>query len=125
MGPEARASAPGDFVTLSRGVVHYEQAGPVDGQAVLLTHGFSVPSYIWDPTFRALAESGFRVIRYDLYGRGYSDRPQTAYDRELFVQEAVELLDSLHVNRPVDFVGLSMGGAITAPISASRTMVRR
>jgi pimeloyl-ACP methyl ester carboxylesterase len=118
LGPDARTRAPGSFVTLSRGTVHYEVAGPAEGQPVVLVHGFSVPSYIWDPTFRTLAESGFRVIRFDLYGRGYSDRPRTTYDRALFVGQVAELLDSLRVADPVDVVGLSMGGAVTAGFAA-------
>jgi pimeloyl-ACP methyl ester carboxylesterase len=114
LGPDVRSRAPGQFTTLSRGVVHYEMAGPTDGQPVVLVHGFSVPSYVWDPTFQALAQSGFRVIRFDLYGRGFSDRPRTTYDRALFVGQIAELLDSLRVQHPVDVVGLSLGGAITA-----------
>jgi len=39
------------FIELPNGVVHYEFGGPVDGEMVVLVHGFSVPAYIWDPTF--------------------------------------------------------------------------
>jgi pimeloyl-ACP methyl ester carboxylesterase len=50
----------------------------------VLIPGFSVPYVIWDPTFEDLVEKGFRVLRYDLFGRGYSDRPDAIYDLELF-----------------------------------------
>ena len=53
---EARSSAPGRFVDLPDGVVHYEMGGPLNAQTVVLVHGFSVPYYIWDPTFEALVE---------------------------------------------------------------------
>ncbi|MGB7874199.1 MAG: hypothetical protein WBL25_07430, partial [Anaerolineales bacterium] len=72
----ARAGAPGSFVQLSDGCSHYELGGPPDGQPVVLVHGFSVPYFIWDPTFSFLTECGFRALRYDLFGRGYSDRPR-------------------------------------------------
>lgn len=108
----ARAAAPGQFVALPEGRVHYEIAGPPEGQIVVLVHGFSVPYHIWDPTFVALVEAGFRVLRYDLYGRGYSDRPDVAYDADLFDRQLLGLLSALNVTRPVDLVGLSMGGAI-------------
>jgi len=52
---EIRAALPGQFVELSDGVVHYELAGPENGPTVVLVHGFSVPYYVWDPTFDALA----------------------------------------------------------------------
>ncbi len=108
----ARAAAPGQFVALPEGMVHYEMAGPPEGQVVVLVHGFSVPYHIWDPTFAALVRAGFRVLRYDLYGRGYSDRPDTTYDADLFDRQLLGLLSALDISGPVDLIGLSMGGAI-------------
>jgi pimeloyl-ACP methyl ester carboxylesterase len=99
---------------LSDGVTYYEIAGPLDGPPVLLVHGFSVPSFVWDPTFDALADAGFRVVRYDLYGRGMSDRPAGDYDRARYERQITELLGSLGIAGPVDLVGLSMGGALVA-----------
>ena len=108
------AGAPGAFVALSGGVTHYEAAGPANGRVALLVHGFSVPSYIWDPTFKALADAGYRVIRYDLYGRGLSDRPDAAYDGAFYDQQIDDLLKALQVNGQVDLFGLSFGGFVTA-----------
>jgi pimeloyl-ACP methyl ester carboxylesterase len=110
----ARRGAPGKFVTLGDGVTHYDVQGPDTGQRVLLAHGFSVPSYIWDSTSAALTAAGFRVARYDYFGRGFSDRPDIAYTPELFDRQMLQLLDSLGWREPVDIVGLSMGGPITA-----------
>lgn len=108
----SRSEAPGRFVRLPDGVTHYEVAGPDTGRAVVLAAGFSVPAYIWDSLYRRLADSGFRVIRYDYYGRGWSDRPDAAYDQGLFVRQLAGLLDSLRLRGPVDLAGLSFGGAI-------------
>ena len=76
----ARAAASGRYVRLADGVTHYETAGPDTGRVVVLAAGFSVPAYIWDSLYQRLADSGFRVLRYDYYGRGWSDRPSAAYD---------------------------------------------
>ncbi len=111
---QARRDAPGQFVRLTDGMVHYEIAGPTGGQPIVLLHGFSVPYFIWDPTFAALAVADFRVLRYDLYGRGYSDRPDTVYDHDLYDRQLVELLAALDVALPVGLVGLSMGGPLAA-----------
>jgi pimeloyl-ACP methyl ester carboxylesterase len=108
----ARAEAPGRFVRLKDGVTHYEIAGPDTGRLVVLAAGFSVPGYIWDSLHQGLADSGFRIVRYDYYGRGWSDRPDAAYDQDLFVRQLAGLLDSLGVTAPVDLAGLSFGGAI-------------
>ena len=89
-------------------------AGPDSGQRVVLVHGFSVPAYIWDSTSIALAATGFRVARYDTYGRGYSDRPDATYSLDLYDRQLLQLLDSLGWRDPVDVVGLSFGGPVSA-----------
>jgi pimeloyl-ACP methyl ester carboxylesterase len=119
-----RSKAGGSFIQLTDGVCHYElstppaetgrvAAGSPPGTVVLI-HGFSVPSYIWDPTFEFLGQSGYRVLRYDLFGRGYSDRPRLPYTIDLFVRQLADLLDKLQLTQPLDIAGLSMGGPISA-----------
>lgn len=114
----ARAEAPGQFVALSQGMTHYEVTGPDTGRVVVMVHGFSVPMYIWDSTFIALGNAGYRAVRYDVYGRGWSDRPDGPYDGAMFDRQLDDLLDSLHVTGPVDLMGLSYGGFITGHYTA-------
>lgn len=110
----ARATAPGNFVGLPQGMTHYEVSGPDSGRVVVLVHGFSVPLYIWDSTAAGLSALGYRVVRYDLYGRGFSDRPRVSYDGALYEAQLGALLDSLQIGGPVDLVGLSFGGFVVA-----------
>jgi len=107
-----RKSVSGQFVRLTDGYTHYELSGPPSGSIVVLAAGISVPYYIWDPTFKALADAGFRVLRYDYYGRGYSDRPDIAYTHDAYVRQLTELLDALHLDQPLNLAGLSFGGAV-------------
>jgi pimeloyl-ACP methyl ester carboxylesterase len=72
---------------------------------------------MWDRNVESLAQAGFRVIRYDLYGRGLSDRPHVPYDRDLFVEQINDLLDAVEMKGPVDIVGTSMGGAVATAFS--------
>lgn len=109
-----RDGSPGAYARLSDGVTYYEAAGPADGRVAVLVHGFSVPSYIWDPTFAALRDAGYRVIRYDLYGRGMSDRPDADYDGAFYDRQLDELLKSLKVDGKIDLFGLSFGGYVSA-----------
>lgn len=111
---KARENAEGSFRELSDGFVHYEILGDPEDPLVVLIHGFSVPYYVWDPTAVDLADSGFQVLRYDLYGRGYSDRPETSYDLNLFVRQLDELIQESGSRQPVHVIGLSMGGPIAA-----------
>ncbi len=115
----ARWTAPGRFAALSDGFTHYQLTGPAEGPPIVLIHGFSVPSFIWDGTFEALGEAGFRVLRYDLYGRGFSDRPKTAYGMALYIRQLSGLLDAAGVQGKVGLVGLSMGGGIAAAFAAA------
>ncbi len=110
---DARRGAPGKFVHLADGVTHYDVAGPENGRPVVLVHGFSVPYYIWDSTANALAGAGYKVVRYDEYGRGLSDRPNVDYSADLYDRQLVQLLDSLHLTERVDLAGVSMGGFVT------------
>ena len=109
----ARQQADGSFIALADGVTHYELGGPENGKPVVLVHGFSTPYFIFDTTFEFLVNSGFRVLRYDLFGRGYSDRPRVDYNIHLFVRQLKDLLDALGLKQ-INLVGLSMGGPITA-----------
>ncbi|HSJ85966.1 MAG TPA: alpha/beta hydrolase [Anaerolineales bacterium] len=118
LNDETRRWTGGSFVALSDGVTHYELSNSTSENTVVLVHGFSVPYFIFDPTFRFLSQHGFRVLRYDLFGRGFSDRPDTEYNIDLFERQLSELLDALQFTRPVSLVGLSMGGPITATFTA-------
>ena len=115
---EARAKAPGSFVTLSHGQIHYRWHGPEDGPVIIMSHGFSTPNFIFEQNAKALADDGFRVLTYDHYGRGWSDRPKAKYDVDFYDNELTELADALGINAPFGLVGLSMGGPITAEFAA-------
>lgn len=109
---DARKNVAGSFVQLSDGITHYELDGPDSGKVVVLVHGFSVPYYIWDSTYVKLVNEGYRVLRYDEYGRGYSDRPDKVYEASLLRNQLEELLASLNIHSVHAIAGLSFGGPV-------------
>lgn len=116
----------GDYVKLAGGVTRYELSGPDDGPAVVLIHGGTIPLFAWDSQMPALHEAGYRVLRYDQLGRGYSDRPRADYDRALYQRQLEELLSALDIDGPVDMVGVSFGAAVAATFTAAhRDRVRK
>ena len=114
----ARQSAPGQHVTLSAGQLHYRWSGPEQGPIIVLVHGFSTPNFIYEQNVQALNAAGFRTLRYDHFGRGWSDRPRVTYDIDFYDQTLLELLDSQGIRTPIGLVGLSMGGPIVAEFAA-------
>jgi len=112
MDEAARKNVPGKFVALTDGVTHYDDAGSTAAKTIVLIHGYSVPYYIWDNTYSSLVQQGFRVIRYDEFGRGFSDRPDVAYTPELYRRQLSDLLKSLNVKSPIALAGVSFGGAV-------------
>lgn len=111
---EVRKDAPGNFISTPDGTVHYQIGGPEGAPVVVLVHGFSVPYFIWDPTYEFLINAGFRTLRFDLFGRGYSDRPFERYDLDFFTRQLAQLLDALGIETCRAVMGLSMGGVISA-----------
>lgn len=118
MDEAARSLADGAFVTVTDGQLHYRVAGPEDGPVIVMVHGFSTPNFIFEQNVEALAAAGFRVLRFDHFGRGWSDRPNANYDVEFYDRELIEFLDAMNLTAPVGLVGLSMGGPITAEFTA-------
>jgi pimeloyl-ACP methyl ester carboxylesterase len=55
--------------------LHFVASGPVEGEPVLLLHGFPQSSYLWRRHLPALARQGYRVVAPDLRGYNLSDRP--------------------------------------------------
>ncbi|KAL4251450.1 polyketide transferase af380 family protein [Abortiporus biennis] len=96
------------------GKIRYYLLGPEDGVKVAMIHGVSVPSVAYTNIARRLAGCGFRVLLYDLFGRGYSESPKDNLDTaNLYIIQLALLLQ--YVEWPkARIVGFSLGGAITA-----------
>ncbi|KAG8690906.1 hypothetical protein FRC11_008205 [Ceratobasidium sp. 423] len=111
---------PGHTVELTKGQVKYWLLGPEEGKRVVLIHGISIPSLIWKEVATRLSKTGFRVLLFDLYGRGYSEAPDaqtTAYDADLYITQLALLMQCIGW-RKARIVGLSMGGGIAAAFAA-------
>ena len=108
------------FVDLEEGFTFYNAANQNSEKIpIVLIHGFSVPSYIWNPTYKMLKEKGFYVISIDLYGRGNSKNIDGDYTDELFANQVLQLLNHLNIDK-ADFVGLSNGGRVISKIADTK-----
>lgn len=118
MDDTARKEAEGSFAQLSQGVTHYQWLGPIRGPVAVCIHGLTTPSFVWHGIAQGLSLMGFRVLIYDLYGRGYSDRPGGKQDRDFFIQQLDDLLADQNVEGDLTLLGYSMGGAIATTFAA-------
>lgn len=118
MDEAARRDAPGAFAKLSRGLTHYRWSGPARGPVAVCVHGLTTPSFVWDGIAPGLGALGFRVLVYDLYGRGYSDRPEGPQDSAFFLTQLEELLEDQGVEGDITLIGYSMGGSIATAFAA-------
>lgn len=110
--------AHGQYADLPRGRVFFRWHGPKDGPVAICIHGLTTPSYVWDGLIPHLVDKGFRVLSYDLYGRGHSDRPFGTQNVAFFEEMLTALLHDQNVTTPVTLIGNSMGSAISTAFAA-------
>ncbi|KAF9076158.1 Alpha/Beta hydrolase protein [Rhodocollybia butyracea] len=108
----------GNYFNAPNGKTRYFLLGPETGKKIVLINGLSIPSIIWQNVSASLVTRGYRVLLYDLYGRGYSDIPQTKYDRNLYVTQLALLMQHVNWDRAI-LAGVSMGGSIASAFTAS------
>lgn len=118
MDDAARADAPGRFAALSQGVTHYRWLGPEDAPAAVCVHGLTTPSVVWTGLAEHLVGMGYRVLVYDLYGRGYSDAPRGPQTAAFFTRQLGDLLAHEGLTDDITLLGYSMGGAIATAFAA-------
>jgi pimeloyl-ACP methyl ester carboxylesterase len=88
--------------------IYYEVHG--NGPALLLTHGYSSASAMWNGQVEALSKH-HKLVLWDMRGHGQSDYPDdpTAYSEALTVADMAALLDAVGAERAI-VGGLSLGG---------------
>lgn len=75
---------PNQFYTWREGQrIRYQTAGPETGEPLLLVHGLFVNCDHWRKTIVYMADQGYHVFAVDLFGYGYSDKP----DRDSIVAQ--------------------------------------
>ncbi|MFC5183271.1 alpha/beta fold hydrolase [Actinomadura harenae] len=114
MDARTRQDAPGTFVRLRHGTTHVMVDGPETGEPILFVPGATLSLWVWDGLVERLARAGYRTIRFDRYGIGFSDRPDVEQNQALFEDQMLDLLDALGVDRPVTLVALAFGGPVAA-----------
>lgn len=116
--------------------INYRVEGPVDGQPIMLVHGFGANVNHFRFQFPALVAEGYRVYAIDLLGFGKSDKPaDAAYSIELFVSLVVDLMDFIDTKEDNDdkpskanhkgwiVAGNSIGGLVSLGVASAKQKV--
>lgn len=94
--------------------LHVVAAGPTDGPALILLHGFPECWWGWHHQIAPLAEAGFRVIVPDQRGYNLSDKPHpcAAYRLDRLGGDVLALMDQLGIQQAF-IAGHDLGAAVT------------
>ena len=95
--------------------LHYRDWGG-KGWPVLMLHGLSSTSHIWDLVAPLLVDEA-RVVALDLRGHGQSDKPDVDYSYEQVGGDVFNVIAQLEMDRPV-IVGHSYGAGVGLWIAA-------
>ena len=107
--------------------MHVAEAGPADGPAVVLCHGFPECWYSWRHQLEALGDAGYHVLAPDQRGYGTTDRPLAveAYTQLHLVGDIVGVLDAFGIDdRGRGRPRLGWTGRVALRAAASRPLRR-
>jgi pimeloyl-ACP methyl ester carboxylesterase len=99
--------------------------GPVDGDVVVLLHGFPQTSTSWSTVCRRLHASGYRTLTFDQRGYAPTARPRgrRAYRMSRLVSDVAALAEA--AGGPVHLVGHDWGAAVAWSTAAARPELLR
>ena len=107
-------------VKLSDGITSYKDVGDKSNKVIVLVHGATFGSLAYEEYINVFVENEYRVITYDQYGRGYSDRVHSDVSIELMEKQLKELIEHCEVE-DVILYGVSFGAAVAAKYAANNT----
>ena len=105
-------------VSLSDGITSYKDIGNKNNEVIVLVHGATFGSLAYEEYVNVFVENNYRVITYDQYGRGYSDRVHSNVSIELMEKQLKELIEYCKVE-DVILYGVSFGAAVVAKYAAN------
>lgn len=93
----------------------YSEQGSGD-ETIIFGHGLLMDNSMWDLVAPQFADH-YRVICFDFRGQGNSKNPGRDFSIDSLVEDTAAFIQALS-NKPVHYVGLSMGGMVGMPLAA-------
>ena len=105
-------------VKLTEGITSYKDVGDKNNKVIVIVHGATFGSLAYEEYVNVFLENNYRVITYDQYGRGYSDRVHTNVSIELMEKQLKELIKHCEIE-DIILYGVSFGAAVVAKYAAN------
>ena len=105
-------------VKLSEGITSYKDIGDKNNKVIVLVHGATFGSLAYEEYVNVFVENNYRVITYDQFGRGFSDRVHSGVSIELMEKQLKELIKHCEVENVILY-GVSFGAAVVAKYAAN------
>jgi len=105
------------FVEVDGVTVHYQEFGDAANPTLILIHGYTASTYVWQTVAPMLADGNFHVVAVDLLGFGFSEKP--AWFEYSIVSQArmiERFMDRIGIGRAI-LVGSSYGGAVASTVA--------
>ena len=115
---EFRLNSDYQEVNLSEGITSFKDIGDINNKVIVLVHGATFGSLAYEEYVNVFVENNYRVITYDQYGRGFSDRVHSNVSIELMEKQLKELIEHCEVE-DVILYGVSFGAAVVAKYAAN------
>lgn len=106
-----------NFIEVDGATVHYQEFGNPADPTLILVHGYTASTYVWNTVAPMFADHGFHIIAVDLIGFGYSDKPAWFdYTIQSQARMITRLMNVLGIGQAT-LVGSSYGGAVSSVIT--------
>ena len=105
------------------GRTHYHLEGPSYAkELVVFIHGVGDYGYRFECMANAMNQAGCRTLRFDIFGRGFSEHPSDCrFDVDMYVGHVQSLLQRLQLaDMPIILVGHSMGGLVVRTLDVQQ-----
>ena len=115
---EFRLNSSYQEVRLSDGITSYKDIGDKNSEVIVLVHGATFGSLAYEEYVNVFVDNNYRVITYDQYGRGYSDRVHSNVSIELMEKQLKELIEHCEAENVILY-GVSFGAAVAAKYASN------
>ncbi|MBQ4852401.1 alpha/beta fold hydrolase [Pseudoalteromonas sp. MMG012] len=115
----AREMSNARYLKSELGSTRYQIYGENNQKTIILIPASNGYVEQWDPNVAPLVNAGYKVVVYDLFGRGLSSRPDVDLTLSVFTEQLDSVIREVEADR-VFLIGSSFGGIIAAEYARNK-----